>query len=64
MISRYWVFNHGLKFQNSVCDGCHELTMMCLTISHAVIATVKGVDYHCIIYELANLRQYNSRKIL
>ena len=64
MISRYWFFNHGLKFQNSVCDGCHELTMMCLTISHAVIATVKGVDYYCIIYKLANLRQYNSRKIL
>ena len=24
---RYWYFNHGFKFQDSVCNGCHDLTM-------------------------------------
>ena len=27
MIYHYWLFNHGLKFQDLVCNGCHDLTM-------------------------------------
>ena len=29
-IGDYWFFNHGFKFQNSVCNDCHDLTMLCL----------------------------------
>ena len=37
MTCHYWSFNHGVKFQDSVCNGCHDLTIFCLNISY----------YHC-----------------
>ena len=32
MICHYWFFNHGFKFQDYVCNGCHDLTMFCVLI--------------------------------
>ena len=33
MICHYWFFNHGFKFKDSICNGCHGLTMLCLNTS-------------------------------
>ena len=41
MICHYWFFNHGFKFQNYVCNGCHDLTKLCLNISNIAIITLK-----------------------
>ena len=41
-----WFFNHGFKFQDFVCNGCHGLTILCLNLSDI---TVRNVDYRCII---------------
>ena len=30
MICQNLFFNHGFKFQNYVCNGCHDLTMFVL----------------------------------
>ena len=60
----YWLFNNGLKFQDSVCDGCHDLTMLCLNISDIAIITVKGVDYCCIIHDISRSEANNSLKTL
>ena len=38
-ICHYFFFNHGFKFQDSICNGCHDLTMLCLKIS--------DYYYHC-----------------
>ena len=27
MICHFWFFNHGFKFQDSLCNGCHDLTI-------------------------------------
>ena len=40
MICHYWFFNHRFKFQDSVCNACHDLTMFCLNISDITIITV------------------------
>ena len=53
MICLYLIFNHGFKFQDSVCNGCHDLTMLCLNISNIAIITVKGVDYCCVIHDIS-----------
>ena len=53
MICHYWFYNHGFKFQDSVCNGCHDLTMLCFNISNIAIITVKNVDYHCIIHNIS-----------
>ena len=50
MICNYWFFDHGFKFQYSLCNGCHHLTILCLNISYIAIITVKNVDYCCIIH--------------
>ena len=64
MICHYLFFNHGFKFQDSVCNGCHDLTILCLDISDIAIISVESVNYHCIIHnsksEAINLLE-NSR---
>ena len=52
-----WFFNHGFKFEDFVCNGCHDLKMLCLNISDIDIITVKNVGYCCIFITLANLKQ-------
>ena len=57
-ICHYWYFNHGFKFQDSVCKGCYDLTMLCLNISDITIITVKTVEKPCVLFmTLANLKQ-------
>ena len=46
------VFNHGSKFQNSVCNGCHDLVILFLNLCDTAIITVKKVAYHCIIHNI------------
>ena len=41
IICQYWFFNHEFKFQDSVCNRCHVLTMFCLNISDIAIIAVK-----------------------
>ena len=58
----YTVFLHNIKlFKYKIRI---QFNKNVLVVEKGVFVTVKGVDYHCIIYELANLRQYNSRKII
>ena len=43
IICHYFFFNHGFKFQDSVCNGCHDLTMFSVNISDIAIITVTNV---------------------
>ena len=40
IVFHYWYFNHGYKFQNSVCNGCYGLTIL-------------NVDHCCIIHNIS-----------
>ena len=53
MVCHYWLFNQGFKFQNFICNGCHDLTMLCLNLSDIVIITVKNVDFRYIFDEIS-----------
>ena len=53
MICHYWLFNHGFEFQDSVCNSCHDLTILCLNIIDITIITVTNVDYRCIIHNIS-----------
>ena len=59
MICHYWIFNHGIKFQDSVCNGCHNLMVLCLNISDIGIITVKNADYCCIIHNISKSEAIN-----
>ena len=45
-------FNHGFKFQDSVCNGCHDFTMLSVNVNDVAIITIKNVDYRCIIHNI------------
>ena len=62
MICHYCLFNHGFKFQDSVCNDCHDLTLLSVSISDIAIITVKGVDYRCIIHNIIRSEAINLLK--
>ena len=57
MICHYWFFNHGFNFQDHVCNGCHDLTMLSINISD-----IKNVDYRCIIHNICKPEAINLLK--
>ena len=62
MICHYGFFYHGFKFQDSVCNGCHDLTRLSVDISDFAIITVKNVGYCCIIYNISKSEAINLLK--
>ena len=62
MICHYWFFNHGFKFQDSKCNGCHDLTILKVNISDIAIITIKNVDYHCIFHNISKYEAINLLK--
>ena len=54
--------NQGFKFQGYVCNGCHDLTMLCLNISNITNITVKNVDYRYIIHNISKSQAINLLK--
>ena len=52
MICYYWFFNHRFKFLDYVCNGCHDLAMLCLNIIDIAIIIVEGVGYCSIIHDI------------
>ena len=48
-IFHYWYFlNYGFKFQPNVCNRCHDLLMISMSLSDIAILSIKGSDYRCI----------------
>ena len=62
MICHYWFFNHGFKFQDSVCNGWHTLTILIVNIRNIAIIIIKNVDYHCIIHNIIKPETINLLK--
>ena len=51
------------KFQDSVCNVCHDLTMLSVNISDIAIITIKSVDYPWIIHNISKSDAINSLEI-
>ena len=39
IVCYYWYFNHGFKFQNFICNGCNDLTILRLNLSYIATTT-------------------------
>ena len=57
-----WFFNHRFKLQNHVCNGCHYLTILSVTISDNTIVTIKMVDCRCNINKSSKSEAITSLK--
>ena len=55
-------FSHGFESQDSVCNGCHDLTMVSVKISNIAIITVNNVDYCCITHNIRKSEAINLLK--
>ena len=56
------LWNQGFKFQDSVCNGCHGLTMLSINISYIAIMTIRNVDYRCVIHNISKSEAINWLK--
>ena len=56
IICDYCFFNHWYEFQDSVSNGCHDLTMLCLNISGIVITVSQlKMMINVVLFITANL---------
>ena len=53
IVCHYSCFNLWFKFHNSVCNGCLDLTMLCLNLSDIDISTIKKVDNRFVIFDIS-----------
>ena len=61
MICHYCFFNHGFKFQDSICNGCHGLIILSVNINDIAIITVKMLII-VVFFITANLKQLVIKK--
>ena len=54
-ICHFFFFNHGFKFQDYVCNGCDDLSILYLNIGDIV----KNVDYCCIMRNISKSEAIN-----
>ena len=46
----YWFFKDvGFKFEEHVCNGCHDLLTMAYSLKNIAILSAKGVTFRCIL---------------
>ena len=57
MICHYGFFNRGFTFQDSVCNDCHDLTMLSVNINDIAIISIKMLIFVVLFITLGNMKQ-------
>ena len=45
-----------LRFQNTICKGCHDILIMSTDIKSIIILYINGVGFFCIIFEISKCK--------
>ena len=62
MICHYWYFLEiGYEYEQYICNGCHDLSMMLYDLDDFMILNIKGVDYRCFVF---NMSKHTAIKLL
>ena len=49
-LCHYWFFkNVGFKFEEHVCNGCHDLLTMAYSLKNIAILSAKGATFRCLL---------------
>ena len=49
-LCHYWLFNDiGFKFEENVCNKCHDLLTMAYSLKNIAILNAKGATFRCIL---------------
>ena len=63
-LCHYWFFKDlGFKFEEHVCNGCHDLWTIPYSLEKIVILNAKGATFRCILWGISRnegLRRLNS----
>ena len=62
MVYQYCFFDNGSKYQDSICNGCHDLTMLFFNLSHVVLSLLKMFIFVVLFIKVVNLMQLIVRK--
>ena len=46
-------FNSNYTYETEVCYGCHDISRMVYEIENIAILNIKGVDFRCVIWNMA-----------
>ena len=53
----YWFFKDiGFKFEEHVCNGCHDLVTMAHSLKSIAILTTKGATFRCLLMILVKIK--------
>ena len=63
-LCHYWFFKDiGFKFEEHVCNGCHDLLTMAYGLENIAILSAKGATFRCILWGISRnegLRRLNN----
>ena len=52
--SHYWFFQDaGFKFEEHVCNGCHDLLTAAYSLENIAILYAKGATFSCILWGIS-----------
>ena len=53
MLCHYWFFKDvGFKFEDHVCNGCHDFLTIAYLLENIVILSAKGATFRCVLVEM------------
>ena len=54
IVCYYWYLKDiGYEYEQYVCNGCHDLSMMVYDLDDSIILNIKGVDYRCFVFNMS-----------
>ena len=59
-LCHYWFFKDvGFKFEEHVCNGCHDLLTMAYLFGNVAILSTKGTTFRCILWCISKYKGLN-----
>ena len=53
-LCHYWFFKDvGFKFEEHVCNRCHDLLMMAYSLKNIAILSAKGATFRCVLMSIS-----------
>ena len=53
-LCHYWLFKDvGFKFEEHVCNKCHDLLMMVYSLKNIAILSAKGTTFRCLLMSIS-----------
>ena len=57
-ICQYWFFkNVGFKFEEHVCNRCHDLLTMAHSLKNIATLSVKGATFRCLLMGTSSVKK-------